>query len=61
MDAADLVEANADGDPIEIKEWQAIMQFLQALPVRDGDTLPVVPTDSRASEQRFIRLDARTP
>ena len=34
--------------PIEIKEWQAIMEYLQALPVAVAGELPIVPTDARA-------------
>jgi 5'-nucleotidase len=56
LNLTDVVERTADGVPVEIKEWEAIMQFLQALPVETPDALPVVPTDARASEQRFIRV-----
>ena len=57
LNLTDVVEERtADGAPVEIKEWEAIMQFLRALPVETPDALPVVPTDARASEQRFIRV-----
>jgi len=39
----------------EIKEWQAIMDHLRRLPVKEGDTLPVFPLDDRAREVRAIR------
>jgi 5'-nucleotidase/UDP-sugar diphosphatase len=41
----------------EIKEWQAVMDHLRRLPVKDGDTLPVFPLDDRAKEVRAIRAD----
>jgi 5'-nucleotidase / UDP-sugar diphosphatase len=39
----------------EIKEWQAIMDHLRALPVRTKGELPVIPVDGRASEVRAIK------
>jgi hypothetical protein len=41
------------GAALEIKEWQAIMQHLQSMPVTAGDTLPTMPTDGAAREIRF--------
>jgi 5'-nucleotidase/UDP-sugar diphosphatase len=41
----------------EIKEWQAIMDYLRKLPVKKGDKLPIVPVDARAAEVRAIRVD----
>ena len=38
----------------EIKEWQAIMDYLHDLPVIKGSDLPVVPVDERAAEVRAI-------
>jgi 5'-nucleotidase len=38
----------------EIKEWQAIMDYLHQLPVAKDAKLPVVPVDARASEVRAI-------
>jgi 5'-nucleotidase/UDP-sugar diphosphatase len=40
----------------EIKEWQAIMDYLRSLPVKNADKLPVIPVDERAAEVRAIRL-----
>jgi 5'-nucleotidase len=56
IDVAHMVELSAEGDPVEIKEWQAIMKYLQALPAPVAGELPVVPTDARANESRFIRV-----
>ena len=56
IDVTQMVELSAEGVPIEVKEWQAIMNYLQALPAAAAGELPIVPTDARASEPRFIRL-----
>ena len=39
----------------EIKEWQAIMDFLRRLPVGNEGELPIIPVDERAMEIRAIR------
>ena len=41
----------------EIKEWQAIMDYLCKLPVKKGSKLPVVPVDKRAAEVRAIKIN----
>jgi 5'-nucleotidase / UDP-sugar diphosphatase len=41
----------------EIKEWQAIMDFLVQLPVNKNEKLPVVPVDKRATEVRAIKVN----
>jgi 5'-nucleotidase len=56
IDVTEMVELSAGGAPVEIKEWQAIMEYLQALPAAAAGELPIVPTDARANEPRFIRL-----
>lgn len=38
----------------EIKEWQAIMDYLRTLPAKKGE-LPVIPVDERAAEVRAIK------
>lgn len=40
----------------EIKEWQAIMDHLRALPVASEGELPVIPVDARAAEVRAIKV-----
>ena len=40
----------------EIKEWQAIMEHLNNLPVKQKGELPVVPVDERAAEVRFFKV-----
>lgn len=56
LDMADVVALTAGSVPVEIKEWEAIMQHLQALPAESAGSLPIIPTDARARESRFIRV-----
>ena len=39
----------------EIKEWQAIMDHLRNLPVKNKGELPIIPVDERANEVRAIK------
>jgi 5'-nucleotidase len=39
----------------EIKEWQAIMDHLRNLPVKNPGELPTIPVDARAAEVRAIK------
>jgi 5'-nucleotidase/UDP-sugar diphosphatase len=41
----------------EIKEWQAIMDYLTQLPVNKSGNLPFVPVDKRAAEVRAINVN----
>jgi 5'-nucleotidase len=40
----------------EIKEWQAIMDYLRSLPVKTKGELPTIPVDERAAEVRAIKV-----
>jgi 5'-nucleotidase len=40
----------------EIKEWQAIMDHLRGLPVKNLGELPIIPVDERAAEVRAIEV-----
>jgi 5'-nucleotidase / UDP-sugar diphosphatase len=40
----------------EIKEWQAIMDYLRRLPVEHQNELPIIPVDERATEIRAISI-----
>src|SRR5262249_11534657 len=40
----------------EIKEWQAIMDYLRALPKKPGSSLPIIPMNERTTEVRAINL-----
>jgi hypothetical protein len=55
MDVVGMLGNSPDGVPVEIKEWEAIMAYLQALPVSRVGDLPVIPTDDRANETRAIK------
>jgi 5'-nucleotidase/UDP-sugar diphosphatase len=51
----DSVATTADKGVVrEIKEWQAIMDYLRSLPVERQDGLPTIPVDERAAEVRAI-------
>ena len=56
VDGSSVVTAAGPGAPREIKEWQAIMDYLRDLPVTKKGELPVIPVDERAAEVRAIRL-----
>lgn len=40
----------------EVKEWQAIMDYLRSLPVKNEGELPTIPVDERAAEVRAIKV-----
>ena len=52
-DSVATVEKN--GVVRELKEWEAIMDYVRGLPVKSQGELPVIPVDERASEVRAIR------
>ena len=45
-----------NGGVQEIKAWQAIMDYISALPVKTKGELPMIPVDERASEVRAIKV-----
>ncbi len=55
MDQASVDTVTEKGTVREIKEWQAIMDHLRSLPVKNAGELPVIPVDERASEVRAIK------
>lgn len=55
MDRSSLATGAGGGATHEIKEWQAIMDHLRALPASTPGGLPIVPVDDRATEVRAIR------
>jgi 5'-nucleotidase len=55
MDHASVAAATGKGAVREIKEWQAIMDHLRALPVKIAGELPMIPVDERAAEVRAIK------
>lgn len=55
-DKSSVATATQNGVVREIKEWQAIMDYLRALPARSPGELPVIPVDERAAEVRAIKV-----
>jgi 5'-nucleotidase/UDP-sugar diphosphatase len=55
MDQSSVAMATGNGPVREIKEWQAVMDYLRALPVKNGSELPTIPVDARAAEVRAIK------
>ena len=56
MDQSSVATATGSGPVREIKEWQAVMDYLRALPVKNGSQLPTIPVDERAAEVRAIKV-----
>jgi 5'-nucleotidase/UDP-sugar diphosphatase len=54
-DASSAATGTGKNADLEIKEWQAIMDFLRKLPAKKGK-LPVIPVDERAAEVRAIKM-----
>jgi 5'-nucleotidase len=55
-DASSVATGKGKDAGREIKEWQAIMDFLRALPAGKAGGLPVIPVDERAAEVRAIKV-----
>jgi 5'-nucleotidase len=55
VDHSSVATAAVSGAPREIKEWQAIMDYLRDLPVKKKGELPTIPVDERAAEVRAIK------
>ena len=55
-DAASVATGTGKNAGREIKEWQAIMDHLRKLPVKNKGELPVIPVDARAAEVRAIKV-----
>jgi 5'-nucleotidase/UDP-sugar diphosphatase len=56
IDRESLATETSNGAIREIKEWQAIMDHLRNLPVKNKGELPMIPVDERAAEIRAINL-----
>jgi len=54
-DQASVDTTTNNGTVLEIKEWQAIMDHLRSLPVKNADGISVIPVDDRATEVRAIK------
>ncbi len=55
LDHASVDTVTDKGSVQEIKEWQAIMDHLRSLPVKNANELPMIPVDERAAEVRAIK------
>jgi 5'-nucleotidase / UDP-sugar diphosphatase len=55
VDESSVDTTTEQGTVREIKEWQAIMDYIGSLPVQTEGGLPVLPLDERASEVRAIK------
>ena len=55
VDKSSVATGAGSGAVQEIKEWQAIMDHLRSLPVKNQGELPVIPVDERANEVRAIK------
>jgi 5'-nucleotidase / UDP-sugar diphosphatase len=56
-DPSSVATTAQKGSVREIKEWQAIMDYLRTLPVKNKGELPMIPVDDRAAEVRAIKAD----
>ena len=56
VDKGSVATVVENGGVREIKEWQAIMDYIRALPVKTKGELPMIPVDERASEVRAIKV-----
>jgi len=57
LDNSSFAMNTKSGRLSEIKEWQAIMDYLRALPKETGSELPFIPVDEKADEVRAINED----
>jgi 5'-nucleotidase / UDP-sugar diphosphatase len=55
MDKASIDTGTGKDADREIKEWQAIMDYLRSLPAKNPGELPMIPVDERAAEVRAIK------
>ena len=55
VDKGSVATVPQKGAVREIKEWQAIMDHLRSLPVKNKGELPTIPVDDRAAEVRAIK------
>ena len=56
VDKGSVATVSAQGATREIKEWQAIMDYLRSLPAKNAGELPIIPVNERATEVRAIKV-----
>jgi 5'-nucleotidase / UDP-sugar diphosphatase len=54
IDRAEIVSDPGSAASLEIKEWQAIMNYLKSLPTKNAQAVTVLTVDDRAREDRSI-------
>jgi hypothetical protein len=55
MDKDSVAIMTKNGGVRKIKEWQAIMDYICALPVKTKGAQPMIPVDQRASDVGAIK------
>jgi 5'-nucleotidase / UDP-sugar diphosphatase len=55
LDTDSVATVTDKGSVREIKEWQAVMDYIRDLPTKAPGELPTIPVDDRASEVRAIK------
>jgi 5'-nucleotidase / UDP-sugar diphosphatase len=55
LDKSSVATVTEKGSLREIKEWQAVMDYIRNLPVKAPGELPTIPVDERAAEVRAIK------
>jgi 5'-nucleotidase / UDP-sugar diphosphatase len=50
------MSASAQATLREIKEWQAVMDYIRNLPVKNPGELPTIVVDEPAAEVRAIKI-----
>jgi len=56
MEKASIAAGPGKNGVREVKEWQAIMDHLRKLPVKEPGKLPIGPVDGRAVEVRATKV-----
>ena len=56
VDKESIVTETENNVVLELKEWQAIMDYLVELPKKDNEELPTIPVGERAREVRAIKV-----
>jgi 5'-nucleotidase/UDP-sugar diphosphatase len=55
VDKTSVATETHKGAVREIKEWEAVMDYLRSLPIKSNETIPTIPVDERALEVRAIK------
>jgi 5'-nucleotidase len=58
VDEDQAVRGAGDASSMEIKEWQAIVEYLKTLPKKNDKGICLLAMDERATENRAINLRA---